>query len=89
MELVQLAKQGDGRAIATLLGRTFQQQGVVVKVNLKGSCLQVLLEATPVPSPATAMTQIQRLMSRLQPEVIERVEVYGRESGGKSFSWQQ
>jgi hypothetical protein len=86
---MQLAKQGDGRAIATLLNRAFEKQGIAVKVNLKGRCLQVLLEATPAPEPFAAMTLMQQAMSRLQPELLERVEVYGREVGAKSFSWQQ
>lgn len=89
MELVQLAKQGDGRAIAVLLGQAFEKREIAVKVNLKGNCLQVLLEANPTPSPSIAMTVMQQVMSRLQPESLERVEVYGRQLGAKSFSWQQ
>jgi hypothetical protein len=89
LELVQLAKQGDGKAIATLLGRVFEQQGISVKVNLKGRCLHVLLEANPVPEPVSAMTLMRQVMLRLQPETLERLEVYGREVGAKSFSWQQ
>lgn len=89
MELVQLAKQGDSRAIAILLGRAFEKQGIAVRVNLKGDCLQVLLEAQPTPAPAAAVTLVQQVMWRLQPVSLERVEVYGRERGAKSFSWQQ
>ncbi|MBW4489222.1 MAG: hypothetical protein KME12_15640 [Trichocoleus desertorum ATA4-8-CV12] len=61
MELVQLAKQGDGRAIAILLNRAFEKHGIAVKVNLKGSCLQVLLEATAMPKPLAAMSLMQQL----------------------------
>ncbi|MBD1864780.1 MULTISPECIES: hypothetical protein [Trichocoleus] len=89
MELVQLAKQGDGRAIATLLNRAFEKQATAVKVNLRGNCLQVLLEATPTPEPLAAMTLMQQVMSHIQPESLERVQVYGREIGAKTFSWQK
>ena len=89
MELVQLAKQGDGRAIATLLNRVFEKHGIAVKVNLKGNCLQVLLEATLAPEPLAAMTLMQQVISRLEPELLERVEVYGRGIGEKNFSWRK
>ena len=89
MELVQLAKQGDGRAIAILLNRVFEKHGIAVKVNLKGNCLQVLLEATLAPEPLAAMTLMQQVISRLEPELRERVEVYGRGIGEKNFSWRK
>ena len=38
--LLELAKQGNSRAITALINRSLQPKGITAKVNLKGSCLQ-------------------------------------------------
>lgn len=47
--LLQLAKQGDAKAIAALLNRQLQIKGITAKVFLKDNCLQFMLEASEVP----------------------------------------
>lgn len=46
---VELAKQGDVRAIALLINRSLQSKGIVARSVLKDGCLQIMLEATQTP----------------------------------------
>jgi len=43
--LLKFAKQGNTRTIAALINRFLQPKEMTAKVNLKGSCLQVLVES--------------------------------------------
>lgn len=48
--ILELAKQGDAKAIASLLNRQLQPKGITATAALKDGCLQVMLEAVEVPS---------------------------------------
>ena len=50
---VELAKQGDVRAIAFLINRSLQSKGIVAKLVLKDGCLQIMLEAAQTPDKQT------------------------------------
>ena len=48
--ILQLAKQGNAKAIAALMNRSLQPKGMtVVKAALKDGCFQIMLEADPAP----------------------------------------
>jgi hypothetical protein len=50
-DLLDLAKQGNPKAIAALLNRSLQAKGITAKANLKeNGYLQVMLEASQIPS---------------------------------------
>lgn len=89
LDLVQLARQGDTQAIATLLKRAFEKQNIIIKVNRKDQCLQILLEAAQVPEQTAAMYVIQQMMSVLQPARLSMIRVYSRRSGAAHYVWQQ
>ena len=48
--ILELAKQGDAKAIALLLNRQLQAKGITAAASLKGGCLQVMLESAEAPS---------------------------------------
>ncbi len=48
--LLELAKQGDVNAIATLMNRKLQPKGIIAKAGMKNDCLQIVLSAAEVPA---------------------------------------
>ncbi|CDN11749.1 MAG: hypothetical protein HRU34_13895 [Richelia sp.] len=42
--IVELARQGNPKAIASLINRQLNPKGISVKTNLKDTCLQIFLE---------------------------------------------
>lgn len=86
---VELAKQGDVRAIAFLINRSLQSKGIVAKPVLRDSCLQIMLEAAQVPDQQTLATFIHQGVKNLNIASIAKLKVYGRQTGNKSPSWSQ
>jgi Domain of unknown function (DUF4429) len=87
--LVELAKQGDVRAIASLINRQLQPKGITAKVSLKESVLQVMLEAEQVPDQQALVAFIRKGVTSLAVKTIEKVKVYGRQPGEDFPIWSQ
>lgn len=85
--LLQLARQGNVSAIATLLDRALPKSGMAVKVSLKDGCLRVILESAEVPDRTSTLNIIRSGMMRLKPASIELVKVYGRKIEQRSPAW--
>jgi len=87
--LIELAQQGDPGAIATLLNQTLQPRGVVAKVLLMDSCLQVLLSSTRPLDQQTFVSFINRQISSYSAKSIQLVKVYGQQAGEEVPAWYQ
>ena len=87
--VLELAKQGNAQAIAALMNRHLQPKGITAKANLKDSCLQVMLEAAPVPNQKALVAYISKSMTSLGSGFIKKVKIYGRETGEDFPAWQQ
>lgn len=85
--LVELAKQGNPKAIASLINRQLNPKGITVKANLKDTCLQIFLESLDPPLQEQILPFIQKGMSNLGVKVIKTVKVYGRQVGSSSALW--
>jgi hypothetical protein len=46
--LLELAKQGNAKAIATLINRQLQPKGITAKAAFKDGCLQIMLESAHI-----------------------------------------
>lgn len=86
---LELAKQGDASAITTLLNRSFQPKGITAKATFKDSCLQIMLESAQVPDQRSLVAFMQKSMKSLAAKSIERVKVYGRQTGEEFPAWSQ
>jgi hypothetical protein len=84
----ELAKQGNSKAIATLMNRLLQPNGITAKAALKSGCLQVILESAQVPSPSW-VTVLRRGLLSLGVTSIKQVKVYGRQAGKEIPAWSQ
>jgi len=87
--LIELAKQGDPQAIATLMNRSLQTKGILARVNREGNRLQIQLEAEQVPNREALMAFVQNGLSNLHIENISTVEVAGQQQGQGETAWVQ
>ena len=87
--ILELAKQGDAKAIALLLNRQLQAKGITAAASLKDGCLQVMLEAIEVPSQQVMSAWVSKSIAGLGAASIEKVKVYGRQTGAKVPAWSQ
>ncbi|MEG3909985.1 hypothetical protein QT979_19165 [Microcoleus sp. w2-18bC1] len=87
--ILELAKQGDAKAIALLLNRQLQAKGITAAASLKDGCLQVMLEAAEAPSQQVLAPWVSKSIAGLGAASIEKVKVYGRQTAAKVPAWSQ
>ncbi|MBE9040349.1 hypothetical protein IQ235_06025 [Oscillatoriales cyanobacterium LEGE 11467] len=88
--ILELAKQGDPKAISALLNQHLKYQGIRSKVALKDSCLHVLLESDEqVPDRYQMVDFVRVKLVNLESETITRAIVYGRQQGQEKPAWNQ
>ena len=85
----ELAKQGNPQAIASWLNSQLQSEGITVSANLDGDCLDIILEAEQVPIEDTLVDFVRSQLTNLQPDLIRKVKVEGKESGEVTAAWSQ
>ncbi|MEG3850882.1 hypothetical protein QT971_27715 [Microcoleus sp. herbarium19] len=86
----ELAKQGNlAAAIASRLNSQLQSEGIGASANLDGDCLDIILEADPAPREDILVDFVREQLTNLQPDVIRKVKVEGRESGEVAAAWSQ
>lgn len=84
--LVEIAKQGDARAISQLINRSLNPKGINAKTILREGCLKVMVEASPVPGRGVA-DYIYRGIVGLDIPEIDYLIVYGRQPGDEFPVW--
>ncbi|AFZ13849.1 hypothetical protein Cri9333_3010 [Crinalium epipsammum PCC 9333] len=90
--LLELAKQGDAKAIATLMNSQLQPKGLKAKVSIANNCLMVIAESvdpdsTQPPSHSFIVNFVRKGITALNPEEIHRVVVWGKAPGNKAPAW--
>ena len=88
-DILNLAKEGDPKAIAFLLGQALQSFGVTAKASLENDTLHLLLEAEQLPAEEACLRVALKGLQRLQPNHIYGVTVYGRLEGQQLPAWTQ
>ncbi|MFB8787758.1 MAG: hypothetical protein U7123_02645, partial [Potamolinea sp.] len=77
------------RPLTTLLNRSFEPKGVTVKAAIKNNSLHVIVEASQTPHQAESVTLVKEIVTRIKPQSIETVTVYGRQIGDDIPDWHQ
>ncbi|MGL6283364.1 MAG: hypothetical protein ACRC2J_13260 [Microcoleaceae cyanobacterium] len=86
--LRELAKKGDPKVIAQIIGHTLQKKGIDVQVTRENDTLSVFLESDQVRNQQTALVDfIQQGMSKLEMADINKVKVLGVMPGESSPIW--
>jgi len=63
LNILELAKQRDAKAIAALMNRQLQPKGITAKATLKDGCLQIILESDQVPDQQALVAFVRKLTS--------------------------
>lgn len=87
--LLQLAKQGDPKAIAALMNRTLSTKGITAKAALKDVCLHILLESDHAPNQKILVAFIRKGITNLAITSVERVKIYGKCLNEEIPAWNQ
>ena len=85
--LIQLAKQGDAKAIADIITYLMQSQGVTAKAALKEGVLELIVEASQVPDQQQSVAQIYKIIHQLQLIILKKIRIYGKKAGTLSLGW--
>lgn len=84
---LQLAKQGDVKAITALMNRALESKGITAKATLRDSCLQIILEANQLPHQNALVEFVTKGITSLEVESIKSVKIYGRQVGEEFPVW--
>lgn len=87
--LLELAKQGNAHAIATLMNRQLQPKGITAKAALKYGCLQIMLESVQVPNQQALVAFVHKGITGLGAASIKKVKVYGCQAEAAMPAWRQ
>lgn len=87
--LVEMAKQGDSKALAVLINRSLQPKGITVKTNLKDGCLQILVEADQVPNQESTTQFLVRGIRKLDIKNLDSLKIFGKQEGQDFPDWSQ
>ncbi|WP_156341357.1 hypothetical protein [Pseudanabaena sp. 'Roaring Creek'] len=88
LSVMDLAKQGDPHAIATLINRSLASKGIHAEAVIEAECLKISLQAAQIPNQKAVVTIIHRGMSVLQVTQIKRVKIFTYRSDNHYLAWQ-
>jgi len=88
MSVMDLAKQGDPHAIASLINRSLASKGIHAVAELEAECLKISLQAAQIPNQKAVVTIIHRGMIVLQVEQIKHVKILTYRSDNNYLAWQ-
>ncbi|MBD3880903.1 hypothetical protein IFO70_03955 [Phormidium tenue FACHB-886] len=87
--VLELAKQGDPDAIATLMNQSLQPRGMTAFVDRQGDVLEVILEAERVPNRDALTAFVQKGIDNLGIESVRSVRIVGQQTGATFPTWMQ
>lgn len=85
--ILELAKQGDVQAIASLMNRHLHPKGINAQVAFQDSSLEVILESPEVLNQQILVAFIRKGLTALGAASIEIVKVYGQQTGKEFPAW--
>ncbi|MBW4517083.1 MAG: NAD-binding protein [Timaviella obliquedivisa GSE-PSE-MK23-08B] len=85
--LLELCRNGDPSAIATLLNRGLQGKNATASADWQGDQLNVRLKADTLPSQTGLLALVHRTLKTLQVEAVETLRVYAYEANNPVPVW--
>lgn len=89
LNTLQLAKQGNPKAIATIINKQLEPKGIIAQVDLKDNCLQILIEAVQLPPQHIIVEYFRKSFKNLDATAIKTIKVYGKRAGEEFFDWHE
>lgn len=87
--LLERAKKGDAGAIASLMNRSLQSQGISVEAFIQDSCLQIWLKSNQILNQTTLVEFIRKGMMNLGLTSISTIKVYAQRESDDYPSWNE
>ncbi|MEH2413584.1 GUN4 domain-containing protein [Nostoc sp.] len=87
--ILKLAKQGNPKAIATIINKQLDPKGIIAQVDLKDECLRILIESVELPEKASIVEYFRRSFISLGAASIKSVQIYGKRPGEVFFDWHE
>ncbi|MGB5975405.1 MAG: hypothetical protein WBG38_18915 [Nodosilinea sp.] len=87
--VLQLARQGHPDAIAALMNRHLEAQGITARVVQQENTLQVNLESREVPSQADLVAYVRKGITGLELAAVRHLIVSGRQLGADASAWSE
>ncbi len=87
--LMELAKQGNPKAIAVFLNQFLQPKGITAMTLLREGCFHIVLDSSEVPEQQKIANFVQKKLETLKSKSITYVKLHGRLAGNKSVNWTQ
>ncbi|NEQ39298.1 MAG: hypothetical protein F6K40_24815 [Okeania sp. SIO3I5] len=88
-DIIELATQGNPKAVAIIINQSLQQQGIKVIAGRKNNYLHIVLESEQVPNQEIVTPVVQEKIASLKSEHLKNVKIHGRQLGSKSIIWTQ
>ncbi len=86
---LEMARQGNPDAIATLINRALNPQGISAQVMRDANGLHLVLESPHGAPQQDVVDFLQQGVSHLGAEGVQAFNVYGRRAGDRHAEWQQ
>lgn len=86
-KIIDLAKEGNAKAIASIIDRYLKPTGVSTMAGWKGECLHIILESEEVPNQQSYALFVEKKIIALKSNSLKNVKIHGRKSGKKSIVW--
>jgi hypothetical protein len=88
-QLVEMAKQGNPKAIGILIDQLLQPKGITATVGFKDGWLHIILESAQAPNQEDTATYIHKKLCTLKSKSLHHVKIHGRQLGEKTVTWTQ
>jgi hypothetical protein len=88
-KMMELARQGNPKAIASLINQSLQTRGIHTQVKSQAGCLHIVVAAEEIPSPEPTASFVHKKLIFLKITSIHHIKIYGRKTGQKSVAWTQ
>lgn len=87
LDLLELARNGQPDAIATLINRALASQQITATVQLAHGCLEVLLESEQLPNQRAAIATLRQGLLGLGLTNIQQVRLLGKQRQHSTPGW--
>jgi hypothetical protein len=88
-DVLKFAKQGNAKAIEAIFSKQLSASNIAVKVVVRDGCLQIMFEAKQALSQVTMVNGVKKVLTSINPENIQTVKVYSKQSGDDFPKWHE
>ena len=77
-KIIELATQGNPKAVAMIINRLLEKQGIKVIAARKNDYIHIVLESELVPNPEILIPVVEKKIASLQSEYLKNIKIHGR-----------